>query len=99
MSSLSSLDSKPIINCQICASNQLESVLFLGYVPPVNSMPSIEDAPTTELRFPLEMLQCKNCGLAQIGYEVDQRILFPHSYPYLSGSTRILRDNFKELAN
>src|SRR5690606_18248250 len=51
-----------------------------------------------EMRFPLELLRCKDCTLAQIGYEVDPRILFPHTYPYLSGTTKILRENFKDLA-
>jgi SAM-dependent methyltransferase len=35
--------------------------------------------------------------LVQIGLEVDAAVLFPASYPYLSGSTRILRDNFAQL--
>ena len=29
--------------------------------------------------------------------EVSQEILFPESYPYLSGSTRILCENFAKL--
>jgi SAM-dependent methyltransferase len=33
----------------------------------------------------------------QIGLEVAAEVLFPYSYPYLSGTTRILRDNFAEL--
>ncbi len=49
------------------------------------------------MRFPLELLRCSVCTLVQIGYEVDPRILFPHSYPYLSGTTRILRENFGRL--
>ena len=29
----------------------------------------------------------------QIGLEVDAKVLFPYEYPYLSGTTRILREN------
>jgi SAM-dependent methyltransferase len=57
----------------------------------------IGSVPEAEMRFPLEMLRCPTCTLVQIGYEVDSRILFPHSYPYLSGTTRILRENFQDL--
>lgn len=92
------LDSKPLTHCQICGSKHLESLLFLGYVPPVNEMLKIDSTPDVEMRFPLELLRCKNCTLVQIGYEVDPRILFPHTYPYLSGTTKILRENFKDLA-
>lgn len=92
------LDSHPVQRCQICDSLRLRSILFLGYVPPVNTMPPVDGAPTAELRFPLELKRCDDCSLVQIGYAVDQRILFPHTYPYLSGTTRILRDNFRELA-
>jgi SAM-dependent methyltransferase len=95
---LSPLHSHPIEACQICASPNLRSAVFLGYVPPVNTMLPVESTPDAELRFPLELLRCDDCSLVQIGYEVDPRILFPHSYPYLSGTTRILRDNFRDLA-
>jgi SAM-dependent methyltransferase len=43
------------------------------------------------------MLRCEGCGHAQIGLEVPAEILFPYSYPYLSGTTRILRENFADL--
>jgi SAM-dependent methyltransferase len=92
------LASHPVERCQICDNASLSSIMFLGYVPPVNTMLSIATEPEAELRFPLELKRCGGCSLVQIGYAVDQRILFPHTYPYLSGTTRILRDNFRELA-
>jgi len=95
---LDPLNSKAISSCQICGGRHFEPVLFIGYVPPVNTMPEIGTTPGAEMRFPLEMLRCADCSLVQIGYDVDQRILFPHEYPYLSGTTRILRDNFRDLA-
>ena len=97
-SSLDAMNSKPIARCQVCGGEHLQSVLFVGHVPPVNAMLPIDTKPDAELRFPLELLRCPDCTLVQIGYDVDQRILFPHSYPYLSGTTRILRDNFRNLA-
>lgn len=91
--------SYPVCNCQVCNSSKLESVLFLGFIPPVNTMPTVGSLPVEEPAYPLEMLRCNDCGLVQIGLEVSQEILFPESYPYLSGSTRILRTNFANLKN
>jgi SAM-dependent methyltransferase len=87
----------PIRQCQICGSQPLNSVLFLGYIPPVNTMPEIGSVPVEQPAYPLEMLRCGGCGHVQIGLEVPAEILFPYSYPYLSGTTRILRDNFADL--
>jgi SAM-dependent methyltransferase len=37
--------------------------------------------------------------LVQLGVEVDKKILFPKEYPYTSSTTKILRENFAELAD
>jgi len=89
--------SHPVCNCQVCNSAKLESVLFVGFIPPVNTMPKMGSLPVEAPAYPLEMLRCIDCGLVQIGLEVSQEILFPESYPYLTGSTRILRSNFANL--
>ena len=89
--------SRPIECCQVCNSKRLNSVLFVGYITPVNTMPVVGSVPVEEPAYPLEMLRCSNCGLVQIGLEVAPEVLFPESYPYLSGSTRVLRSNFADL--
>lgn len=89
--------SRPITRCQICDGTPLESVLFVGYIPPVNTMPPLGRPPEEQAAFPLEMLRCGVCGHVQIGLEVDAPVLFPPDYPYLSASTRILRENFAQL--
>lgn len=95
---LDPLGSRIINSCQNCGASELHATLFLGYVPPVNTMLDIDSPADVEMRFPLAMLRCPECTLVQVGYQVDPEILFPHSYPYLSGSTRILRENFADLA-
>lgn len=84
--------------CQICDSPELESVLFVGYLPPVNTMPPIGSRPAEQPAYPAELLHCNQCQLVQIGLIVDPAILFPPSYPYTSGTTKILRDNFAQLS-
>jgi hypothetical protein len=84
--------------CQICDSTQLDPVIFIGYLPPVNSMVAIGTRPTQQPAYPAQVLHCRNCQLVQLGLIVDPAILFPPEYPYTSGTTKILRDNFAELS-
>jgi hypothetical protein len=83
--------------CQICDNPALESVLFLGYLPPVNQMRLIGERPKEQPAYPAELLYCPHCQLVQLGLIVDPQILFPPEYPYTSGTTKILRDNFAEM--
>ncbi len=83
--------------CQVCDYDKLESVLFLGYLPPVNTMHPIGTKPREQPSYPAQMLYCPRCGLVQLGLIVDPKILFPPEYPYTSSTTKILRDNFAEL--
>jgi len=50
------------------------------------------------LCFPLSMHHCKECTLTQIAEELRSDLVFPETYPYLSSTTRILRENFAEQA-
>ena len=86
--------SVPVESCQVCGSSALENVLFLGYMPPVNQMRTIGEVPHEQPSYPTSLLYCSQCELVQLGLVVDQAIIFPPGYPYTSGTTRILRDNF-----
>ena len=86
-----------VARCQVCGAQHLEPVLFLGYLPPVNTMPAIGQAPQEQPAYPAQLLSCPNCHLVQLGLTVDANILFPPGYPYTSSTTKILRDNFAEL--
>jgi len=93
----SEMTSKPVTECQICSSKEIEPVIFIGFIPPVNTMPRVGSIPVEQEAYPLQLLRCKNCSLVQIGLEVDAGVLFPPSYPYRSRSTRILREDFADL--
>jgi hypothetical protein len=84
--------------CQICDSSELTPVIFVGYLPPVNAMPAIGSQPAEQPAYPAQVLMCRHCQLVQLGLVVDPAILFPPTYPYTSGTTKILRDNFAELS-
>jgi hypothetical protein len=89
--------SVPVECCQICGHERLEMVLSLGYMPPVNQMVAIGAVQQQQTWFPTNLMYCSNCELVQLGVAVDPAIIFPPEYPYTSGMTRILRENFAEL--
>ena len=89
--------SVPVESCQICGHEPLDTVLSLGYMPPVSQMVPVGEVPRQQPWFPTTVLHCPKCELVQLGLAVDPVIIFPPEYPYTSGTTRILRDNFAEL--
>ena len=89
--------SVPVECCQVCGHAPLETTLSLGYMPPVNQMVSIGEVPRQQPWFPTNLLHCTKCDLVQLGLAVDPVIIFPPEYPYTSGTTKVLRDNFADL--
>jgi hypothetical protein len=89
--------SVPVECCQVCGSTELDNVLSLGYMPPVNQMVPIGAVARQQPWFPTNLLHCRHCDLVQLGLAVDPVIIFPPEYPYTSGTTKLLRDNFADL--
>lgn len=83
--------------CQVSGSSDLRSILFIGFLPPVNTMAPIGTRPAEQPAYPAELLYCPESRLVQLGLIVDPAVLFPPHYAYTSGTTRILRENFAEL--
>ena len=89
--------SKIVKECQSCNNPELDSIIFLGYLPPVNAVHKFGEEPNEQLSYPAQLLYCTRCHLVQLGFIVNKKILFPAEYPYTSSTTKILRDNFAEL--
>src|SRR5579884_2165997 len=89
--------SVPVECCQVCGHTPLDNVLSLGYMPPVNQMVPVGHVPQQQPWFPTNLLHCRECDLVQLGLAVDPSIIFPPEYPYTSGTTKLLRDNFADL--
>jgi SAM-dependent methyltransferase len=89
--------SVPVECCQVCGHAALDDVLSLGYMPPVNQMVPIGEPARQQPWFPTNLMHCRNCDLVQLGLAVDPVIIFPPDYPYTSGTTKLLRDNFADL--
>ena len=89
--------SVPVECCQVCGHAPLANALSLGYMPPVNQMVAVDELPRQQPWFPTNLLHCEKCELVQLGLAVDPVIIFPPEYPYTSGTTKLLRDNFADL--
>ncbi len=83
--------------CQVSGSTELKSIVFIGFLPPVNTMAPIGTRPDEQPAYPAELLYCPESKLVQLGLTVDPEVLFPPHYAYTSGTTKILRENFAEL--
>jgi SAM-dependent methyltransferase len=60
-------------------------------------MVTVGEVPRQQPWFPTDLMHCAECELVQLGLAVDPVIIFPPEYPYTSGTTKLLRDNFAEL--
>ena len=89
--------SKTIDKCQISGLKDLKTILSLGYLPPVNKLRKINSTLDEDTFYPAELMFSKSSKLVQISTLVNKEILFPKEYPYTSSTTKILRENFKEL--
>ena len=89
--------SKTISKCQVSGKKDLKKIISLGFLPPVNKLQKIGSKKSEEIFFPADLMYSKSSKLVQLNTIVDKNILFPKEYPYTSSSTKILRENFKEL--
>ena len=53
------------VNCAICEGKELKEVLDLGYVPLAGYFPEVDQSLQPE-RYPLKLLICEDCKLAQV---------------------------------
>ena len=91
--------SKTITRCQISGINDLKIILSLGYLPPVNKLKKIDSPSSEDVFYPTDLMFSKSSKLVQLNTLVNKEVLFPKEYPYTSSTTKILRENFKELYN
>jgi SAM-dependent methyltransferase len=82
-----------IDRCLVCGTEDLEDYLFLGDQPLANDYKRLDGGNL----YPLVVCLCKKCWHSQLKYQVNPSIMFDH-YPYVSGTSKTLRDHFKELA-
>jgi hypothetical protein len=84
--------------CQFCDNQTTRELLFLGYLPPVNSLKKVNSDTNDFTSHALSFSHCQSCSLTQLSNSLPRDVVFPDTYPYLSGMTKSLVDNFKEQA-
>ena len=92
------MDYKKNLVCNLSGDKNLIKILSLGLIPPVNQMNKINKPLKSQVYYPTELFYSKKSHLVQLGIILKKEILFPKEYPYTSSTTKILRDNFIDLA-
>src|SRR5438270_7969339 len=83
-------------SCRICGSPRLDTFLSLGETPLANSFVR-PGASGDELRVPLEVMRCLDCGLVQLTVVVDPEVMF-RDYLYATSASAPMRGHFDDLA-
>ncbi|MBI5245414.1 MAG: methyltransferase domain-containing protein [Elusimicrobia bacterium] len=80
---------KDISACRVCGSDALSELLALGEQPLANALKTGPAAP--EGRYPLTLLFCRGCSLAQIRETVSKETLFKR-YVWVTGTSSTARE-------
>ncbi len=83
------------INCVLCKSALLEEIINLGQTPLANKL--TEYSNLNSLKYPLNLVLCKNCGHVQLGIILDTNFIFS-DYPYRSNSGKTSVERLEILA-
>lgn len=84
-----------ITNCRACASDDLALVLDLGEQ-------RLSDFRTDDTRpplYPLQLLMCRSCALAQLGDTVPRDLLYHDGYGFYSGVNEGIRRDLKSVVD
>ena len=82
--------------CRLCGAKSLTDILNLGAQPLANSL--VDHADGDEVLVPLEMVFCRDCGLAQLSVDVDPAVLF-RDYVWVTGTSASTREYCEGLAD
>jgi SAM-dependent methyltransferase len=87
-----------LMKCRMCKSTRLYPFLDLGNTPLADQFKTEPQLDEPETYYPLKVVVCDDCGLAQLNYVVPREILFQNDYPYESSTTRTGKLHWEGLA-
>ena len=87
-----------VTRCRICGSNNLFEFLDLGFTPPADQFLREDQLRQPETHYPLTVLMCEDCNLAQLSYVVPGEVLYRRDYPYESSMTQSGQLHWDEFA-
>jgi SAM-dependent methyltransferase len=82
----------------MCGGDDLHKFLDLGRTPPADQFPFSSQLGAPQETYPLEVVMCDGCGLAQLNYVVAPEVLYCDDYPYESSTTAAGRKHWHEFA-
>jgi hypothetical protein len=85
--------------CRSCEAKELIQILDLGFAPPSNALLNKEDLSKGEIYYPLVLLFCQECKLAQTRDFHTGEALFTPDYPYLSSTSSTWTKHAHELVD
>lgn len=91
-------DLESVERCRVCGSASFEPILDLGAMPLANTFVRPDRVAEPEPRYPLELVRCLACGLAQLTVVVSPEIMF-RDYAYSSSYSPPLITHFTALAD
>lgn len=79
-----------ITRCRACGNIKLNEILSLGSIPLANSLLTAEQLKQPEPKYPLDLVFCPTCSLAQITATVAPEVLFRDYFYFSSVSETML---------
>jgi SAM-dependent methyltransferase len=86
------------MNCRTCSSTRLYKFLDLGFTPPADQFRRKDQLREPDVHYPLQVMMCEDCGLAQLSYVVSPEVLYRNDYPYESSTTQTGRKHWSAFA-
>jgi SAM-dependent methyltransferase len=84
------------VRCQICGSTNTKPGLDLGHQPVSDLILSEGELNRPETFYPMQLYHCLECGLTQLGYIVDPKIVYKN-FPFVSGTTQTATRHLQSL--
>ncbi|WP_404943406.1 class I SAM-dependent methyltransferase, partial [Rhizobium ruizarguesonis] len=82
----------------MCGSTKLHKFLDLGFTPPADQFRRKDQSREPDVHYPLQVMMCDDCGLAQLSHVVSPEVLYRNDYPYESSTTRTGQAHWSEFA-
>jgi len=90
--------SGPLTLCQVCGSDHLSPIIDLGHQPLCDELLTSDQLNGPEMTYPLRLMQCNDCTLAQLDYVVPGEEVYPPEYPYRAGISWTVVEAHRQMA-
>lgn len=82
--------------CRVCGTAGLGTIYSLGELYVSNFLD--KDDKSEQVKAPLTLVQCKNCGLVQLKHTAPQELMYKRHYWYQSGFSPIITADLQDIA-